>query len=290
MLIFINSGLRVSDYSILKITIGKSHKIFEKFLLICFIATSYDFCYRQASKTGKLPDARCNICQGFLEHPFEPYELLLLHPQDLDVCPLVILPMKMAHTSLYEPFRGGDGGDRTHDLLTASQTLCRRSCLHLRRVLLGLPPLHLLLALAEAVLQLRQIILALKFSAPVPRPVFHLIHLRILNHLGIFTLGRYDTFPRISASRAPRSHTYAPVNLPRLQNLSRLRGYHLPFAVIAPPDLRGRRFVRLHPMQISHFAPSVQPLDHRLSEPLLFHHRLNVLRQILEIFSVRISL
>ncbi len=127
MLIFINSGLRVSDYSILKITIGKSHKIFEKFLLICFIATSYDFCYRQASKTGKLPDARCNICQGFLEHPFEPYELLLLHPQNLDVCPLVILPMKMAHTSLYEPFRGGDGGDRTHDLLTASQTLSQLS-------------------------------------------------------------------------------------------------------------------------------------------------------------------
>ena len=73
MLIFINSGLRVSDYSVLKITIGKSHKIFEKFLLICFIATSYDFCYRQASKTGKLPDAHCNICQGFPEHPFEPY-------------------------------------------------------------------------------------------------------------------------------------------------------------------------------------------------------------------------
>ena len=105
LLIFINSGLRVSDYSVLKITIGKSHKIFEKFLLICFIATSYDFCYRQASKTGKLPDADCNICQGFLEYPFEPYELLLLHPQDLDVCPLVILPMKTAHTSLYEPFR-----------------------------------------------------------------------------------------------------------------------------------------------------------------------------------------
>jgi len=43
LLIFINSGLRVSDYSVLKITIGKSHKIFEKFLLICFIATSYNF-------------------------------------------------------------------------------------------------------------------------------------------------------------------------------------------------------------------------------------------------------
>lgn len=35
--------------------------------------------------------------------------------------------MKMAHTSLYEPFRGGDGGDRTHDLLTASQTLSQLS-------------------------------------------------------------------------------------------------------------------------------------------------------------------
>ena len=50
MLIFINSGLRVSDYSVLKITIGKSHKIFEKFLLICFIATSYDFWYSKHAK------------------------------------------------------------------------------------------------------------------------------------------------------------------------------------------------------------------------------------------------
>ncbi len=73
MLISINSGLRVSDYSVLKITIGKSHKIFEKFLLICFIATSYDFWYRQAYQARKLPDAHCNICQGFPEHPFEPY-------------------------------------------------------------------------------------------------------------------------------------------------------------------------------------------------------------------------
>lgn len=39
LLIFINSGLRVSDYSVLKITIGKSHNIFEKFLLICFSKT-----------------------------------------------------------------------------------------------------------------------------------------------------------------------------------------------------------------------------------------------------------
>lgn len=31
----------------------------------------------------------------------------------------------MTHTSLYESFSGGDGGDRTHDLLTASQTLSR---------------------------------------------------------------------------------------------------------------------------------------------------------------------
>ena len=44
-----------------------------------------------------------------------------------DVCPLVILPIKMTHTSLYESFSGGDGGDRTHDLLTASQTLSQLS-------------------------------------------------------------------------------------------------------------------------------------------------------------------
>ncbi len=154
MLIFINSGLRVSDYSVLKITIGKSHKIFEKFLLICFIATSYDFWYRQACQARKLPDAHCNICQGFPEHPFEPDQLLLLHPQDLDVCPLVILPMKMAHTSLYEPFRGGDGGDRTHDLLTASQTLSQ----------LSYAPVSLFLAFLRRFLELFARLNAARFS------------------------------------------------------------------------------------------------------------------------------
>ena len=81
VLIFSNSGLRVSDYSVLKITIGKSHNIFWKFLLICFIATSYDFWYEQARQAGKLPDAHCNICQGFPEHPFEPYNCFCCIPR-----------------------------------------------------------------------------------------------------------------------------------------------------------------------------------------------------------------